>query len=360
MTVIARFEHEFAAWLGVRGAVATGFGRGALWLALEAAAVRGSDVLVPEFICPHVTGAVERAGARPVFYRVRGDLTISPDDLRAAWTPKTRAVILPHYFGHATPAIRELVDECHARGVVAIEDCALAMGARRDGELCGRFGDFAAFSLSKSDWCFGGGVVTAKDEARLGELRRLQREKLRPARWLCFFYGLLKWADYTANRPRWSRVAAGIGRALQAISGIRESNFYDAGKFDAEMTWVCSLRAGWLLRHLQESIAERTAIVQKMWRTSQERLNVRALQGFSSGCAPAYLVLTAGEDAARLRDEAEQEGISLRPIWPALCDSPRKDTGVSSWDDLLLLEIPRNLGVRGVSAVLSFLEWHSA
>ena len=125
---VEKLEREFAAWLGVTGGVATGFGRSALALALEALSVRGGgDVLVPDFICAQVPEAVRRAGGRPVFYRVGRALRVNPAEFEAACTPQTRAAIVAHYFGRLLPEIRGLGEICRARGVALVEDCALAL-----------------------------------------------------------------------------------------------------------------------------------------------------------------------------------------------------------------------------------------
>jgi dTDP-4-amino-4,6-dideoxygalactose transaminase len=315
MTAVEILEYEFAQWLGVSGAVATGFGRGALWLALEAANTRGADVLVPFFICRQVTGAVVRAGAHPAFYHVKRDLTISPDDLTAAWTGNTRAAILPHYFGCPLPAIRELVNACRARGAAAIEDCALAMGAGLDGELCGRFGDFAVFSLTKSDWCFGGGLVTTDNAMHLPELRRLQSEKMKPAQGLCFFYGLLKWADHAANRPRWCRAATRFGRLLQALSLIREDNFYDAGRFDVAMPTWAAHRALRILHGLRATLAQRRRAYSRIREVAGPRAPRPLGNSDDPGATCAFMVFDAGPHAGDAIERANESNVTLRPGW---------------------------------------------
>ena len=344
MTAVERLEKEFTQWLGAPGAVATGFGRGALWLALEAANARGGDVLVPVFICRQVVAAVVRAGAHPVFYRVKRDLTVSPEDLTAVWTKNTRAAVLPHYFGRAMPTIRELVNACRIRGAAAIEDCALAMGASLDGELSGRFGDFAVFSFTKSDWCFGGGLVTTDDVRHLAELRRLQSEKMKPARGLCFFYGLLKWVDYAANRPRWCRAAARLGRLLQALSFIREDNFYDAGRFDVAMPNWAARRALRILRSLRATLARRRRAYARIREVAGRKAPRPAGDSGSPGATRAFMVFDAGPHAEQAIARADESNVTLRPCWSGFA---QQDTPQTAGDDflagLLSLEITPEL-----------------
>ena len=387
MSAVERLEKEFAQWLGAAGAVATGFGRGALWLALEAASTRGADVLVPGFICRQVVAAVERAGARPVFYRVKRELTITPEDLAAAWTGNTRAAILPHYFGRPTPRIRELASACRARGAASIEDCALAMGAGLEGELCGRFGDFAVFSFTKSDWCFGGGLVTASGAVHLAKLRGLQRERMKPAPRLCFSYGLLKWADHAANRPRWCRAATRLGRLLQTLSRIREDNFYDAGRFDVAMPNWAARRALRILGTLSSARARRqrayTRILEVAGRKapgagpadSDDDLRLGSAEpkrrplvrrhemsqhlvptGWNdarpvgrsegSGASYAFMVLDAGSRAEQAIARADEFHVTLRPSWPGSAQENAPHPGAAGGDfraDLLILEISAEL-----------------
>src|SRR5712692_12110907 len=118
---VEMLEREFAALVGAPGAVATGFGRSALHLALLEGEVRGGEVLVPDFICAQVPEAVRRAGADIVFHPVSRDLGEDPAGFEAAFTDRTRAAVAAHYFGRVLAEIPQLAAICRRRGVPLIE-----------------------------------------------------------------------------------------------------------------------------------------------------------------------------------------------------------------------------------------------
>ncbi|HEV8385306.1 MAG TPA: DegT/DnrJ/EryC1/StrS family aminotransferase, partial [Candidatus Acidoferrales bacterium] len=162
-SAVENLEREFAARHGFAGAVAAGFGRTALRLALEAAEVRGGEVLVPNFVCTQVCGAVRQAGATPVYFSVSRELRVAPDAFRAAITANTRAAIAVYYFGRPLPSMALLAQICRERGIPLMEDCALALGCAG----AGKQGSAAVFSFTKSDWCWGGGLMATREPEML-------------------------------------------------------------------------------------------------------------------------------------------------------------------------------------------------
>jgi dTDP-4-amino-4,6-dideoxygalactose transaminase len=301
-------------------AVLTGFGRAALSLALESAAVAGADVLVPDFICAQVLQAVRRAGASPVFYRVTADLQIVPAALEGVATRNVRAAIVPHYFGAPQPAIPQLASWCAARHIVLVEDCALALGATHPMGPAGSFGDFAIFSFSKSDWCFGGGAVVAR-RAVTPSLRELACLQLHPHATLQRNYGILRRADFAANRPRLAGAAAFAGRWLERLLRCREDNFFDSGRFDAAATSILACRVATILAGLQRDISRRRALVSCLSSKLSCRLGAKfspfniADPGHSSA---AFLIVETPPGAAgEWFEAANRRGVSLRMVWPA-------------------------------------------
>lgn len=111
-----------ATLLRTPGAVWTLNARGALFRAFSHLQGRSGrdEVLVPAFHCPSVVVPLLAAGLRPVFYGITRDLQVDWDDLRGRCGPRTRAVLVIHYFGHATDlgplqAVRDT-------GVAVVED----------------------------------------------------------------------------------------------------------------------------------------------------------------------------------------------------------------------------------------------
>jgi dTDP-3-amino-3,4,6-trideoxy-alpha-D-glucose transaminase len=159
---VEAFEREFAGYLGVPHVIGVANGTDAITIALRALGIAsGDEVVVPSFTFYASVEAVIAAGARPVFCDV--DLqtrNVTVESVRAALTPRTKAIVAVDLFGSPAPDLREL-------GLPVLEDAAQAAGASLNGRRAGALGDVATFSFypSKNLPCFGdgGAIVTADD-----------------------------------------------------------------------------------------------------------------------------------------------------------------------------------------------------
>jgi dTDP-3-amino-3,4,6-trideoxy-alpha-D-glucose transaminase len=168
------FEAEFAAYVGVPHAVGVANGTDAIVLALRALGIGpGDDVVVPSFTFYASAEAIALTGARPVFCDVDpATFCVTADTVKAALTPRTKAVLAVHLFGNVAP-----VAEIEALGVPVVEDAAQAAGTRTPNGRPGALGTLATFSFypSKNLPCFGdGGAVTTRDEALAERVRMLR------------------------------------------------------------------------------------------------------------------------------------------------------------------------------------------
>ncbi len=163
---IEEFEQQFAAWCGSRYAVATNNGTTALHLALVALGVGpGDEVIVPTLTYIASANSVTYCGATPVLVDVDPvTLTLDPDAVAAAVTPRTAAVMPVHLYGHPADMdpLLALADE---HGLAVVEDAAEAHGARYRGRRVGSLGTCAAFSFfgNKIITTGEGGMVTTDD-----------------------------------------------------------------------------------------------------------------------------------------------------------------------------------------------------
>jgi UDP-4-amino-4-deoxy-L-arabinose-oxoglutarate aminotransferase len=175
--VCARFEAEFAAWLGVEQVVAVASGTVALELCLRALGIGpGDEVITTPMTFIATSNAILHAGAEPVFVDVE-PLTgnIDPAQVEAAVTPRTRAIMPVHLYGTLCdmPRLRAIADR---HGLAIVSDCAHAVEARRDGYGSAAMCEAACYSFyaTKNLTCGEGGAV-ATDDAELAErLRRLR------------------------------------------------------------------------------------------------------------------------------------------------------------------------------------------
>ena len=171
---VEAFEHEFADYCGAGHAIGVANGTDALTIALRALGVGpGDEVVVPSFTFYASAEAIPPTGARPVFCDVdRETMCVTPETVRAALTPRTKAVIAVHLFGNVAP-----VAEIEALGVPVIEDAAQAAGSTTAAGRPGALGTLATFSFfpSKNLGCFGdGGAVTARDDDVADRVRMLR------------------------------------------------------------------------------------------------------------------------------------------------------------------------------------------
>lgn len=336
------FEQEFIAWLGVPDAMAAGFGRAALRLGFDAAGCKGATVLLPDFNCAQVVDAAREAGAEIAFYPVERDLTIRTASFQTALTPGVRVAVVPHYFGRVTANVAELAAACRERDVLLTEDCALAWGASLRGQRAGAFGDLAVFSFTKSDWCYGGGVLSLRS-TELGERARAARAQAFTAdSGLLFSYGLLRRADFLANRPRWSAMAERAGRWLERLAGFGAGNFYDVGKCDAPMSSRSAHRARRLLRGLAEDIRRRRQLNQQLVHRLRDCAHVLVSPEDDPGDTGAFVLLCSpSRCAVEWVEEAARDGVTLRLSWPAFQELPVEKSATLEWlaEHLLILEV---------------------
>lgn len=124
-------------------------GRAAILLALECLGVGPGDlVLLPTYHCPTMVSPVKTLGADAAFYPIDERGAPRLDWLSAQAPARTKALLVPHYFGLPQPmeAVRAW---CDARGIALIEDCAHAMFGRAGSRPIGAWGDVAIASLTK-------------------------------------------------------------------------------------------------------------------------------------------------------------------------------------------------------------------
>src|SRR5947209_11989386 len=97
---VQAFEHELAAYLGVRHVIGVGNGTDAITIGIRALAVGpGDEVVLPSFTFYATAEAVASAGARPVFCDVDpATRNVTPETVRAALTSRTKAVVAVDLF----------------------------------------------------------------------------------------------------------------------------------------------------------------------------------------------------------------------------------------------------------------------
>lgn len=175
---VALFEREFGALIGREHVVATSDMTSALVLALRLAGVQpGDEVATLAFSCLSSNSAISAVGARPVWVDIDpATASMCPTDLGRALTSKTKAVTVYHVAGY--PArMKEIKEVCRQRGVVLIEDCNNALGAKDGGRRIGTTGTYAVYSFypNRQINALEGGALVCPDKDTAMQARKLRR-----------------------------------------------------------------------------------------------------------------------------------------------------------------------------------------
>ncbi|SDC34131.1 DegT/DnrJ/EryC1/StrS aminotransferase family protein [Actinokineospora iranica] len=186
---VARFEREFARYVGARHAIAVDSCTSALFLSLLASGIGpGDEVITTPFTLAVTVNVIEHLGATPVFADIDlPTLNLDPDLVRRAISPRAKAILLVHFGGLACDldAIGSIADSA---GLALIEDAAHAVGTRHRGRMIGGTGRLTAFSFySNKNLTTGeGGMITTADDSLAGKLETLRLHGLTSDAWKRF------------------------------------------------------------------------------------------------------------------------------------------------------------------------------
>ena len=311
------------------------YGRMAIALALRDLGVtRGDEVLLPSYHCLSMVDPVSHSGAEPVFYRIRRDGSVNLDDIRARITPRTRALLVVHYFGF--PQDMEAVCAlCAASRLTLIEDCAHAMFGTFRGRPLGSFGDYTIASPMKFFPIFDGGLLTSSQRpldriplTSLGPVFSLRAGTIQLERSL--EYGRLRFAGLLLAIPLWLKTAA--VRVVKAIRprareqwgpSVGERSSGETGDFDPRLM---DRRMSGTSRLVMRMSSRRRLV--ELRRKHYEYLLER-LSGLP-GCYPLqpklpegvvpYLFPLVVEDAGRIFPRLKRQGVPITRFGEYLSD----------------------------------------
>ena len=205
---LERFEDSLKGYLNARYATAVCNGTVALHLALVALGIgAGDEVIVPTLTYIASVNAIAYVGAEPVFVdSERESWQLDPEDVRRKITPRTRAIMVVHLYGH--PADMDaIIAIAREHDLFVIEDCAEAFGSRIRGQHVGTFGDIATFSFfgNKTVTTGEGGMVVTNDATLYDRAVHFKGQGLAKHR--------TYWHDVIGYNYRMTNICAAIGLA---------------------------------------------------------------------------------------------------------------------------------------------------
>ncbi|OGL19434.1 MAG: hypothetical protein A3F92_05080 [Candidatus Rokubacteria bacterium RIFCSPLOWO2_12_FULL_71_22] len=171
-------EGELAALSGVRHGIGVASGTDALRLALAAVGIGpGDEVLTPAFSFVASASTIAMLGATPVFVDIEPEtFTLDVAAAERAVTPRTRAIVAVHLYGHPA-AMDRVAALARAHRLAVIEDAAQAVGAVWAGRPVGAWGDAACISFYPTKnlgACGDGGMIVTDRDDVAERVRRLR------------------------------------------------------------------------------------------------------------------------------------------------------------------------------------------
>ncbi len=161
------FEETFAQKMQVKHAQLVSSGTAALTVALASAGVgAGDEVIMPVFTFVASFESILALGAIPVLVDIDDTLTLAPEAVKKAITPKTKAIMPVHMCG-SMAALKELKEICDQHNLLLIEDACQAIGGTYEDKPLGSYGDIGCFSFDfvKTITCGeGGAIITNNDQ----------------------------------------------------------------------------------------------------------------------------------------------------------------------------------------------------
>jgi perosamine synthetase len=218
---LAAYEGAFAAVAGTRFATSLATARVGLFAVLRGLHVgRGDEVLLQAPTHVVVANAIRYTGARPVYVDcLRSNWNIDLADAERKVTPRSRVLVLQHSFG--IPAdLDAACDFAERHGLVLVEDCVHALGARWRGRPVGSFGRAAIFSTEETKIISTtmGGMVVTDDPAMGAHCKAFQEACTPPPQRLVARY-LLKFVAYhVLTQP----TVHALTRTLYELAGRRQ------------------------------------------------------------------------------------------------------------------------------------------
>ena len=266
---VAQFETNFSNYVGTDYCIGVGNGTDALEISIEALDMPiGSEIIVPANSFIASSEAVTRSGHKVVFVDIDTEsYVISIEDLKKRITPKTKAIMAVHLYGHPCD-MDELAKIAKEYNLYIIEDCAQAHGAMFNNQKVGSFGDVGCFSF------FGNKVITTGEGGMCTTNDPLLNKKINILRDHGMSVEKRYWHDIVGFNYRITNLQAAIGVAqLERIECIHKNrkeyeDFYREVFSEKNYTFQSDLsdrrRITWLVSFLVDKDTNREEYISNL------------------------------------------------------------------------------------------------
>lgn len=287
---LTAFEQSFAKFIGVEHCLSTSSCTGALHIALAALEIGpGDEVIVPDITWVATANAVRYVGATPVFADIENDSwCLDPESFESKITPRTKAVIPVHLYGHPARMDR-IMAIARKHGLYVVEDAAPSIGAEWQGQRTGTFGDFACFSFQGAKLLVTGegGALVTSNPTLYEKALKIWDQGRNPKK--------VFWIDFHGLKYKMSNIQAALGLAqlerceTQLEMKRRIFEWYQEGLADCPNLTMLS------------EVPEARSIY------------------WMSNCR---LASSSSFDRETLRAELKKRNVDTRPVFPAISQYP--------------------------------------
>lgn len=330
---INKFESTMAEYVGVPFSHATSSCTGGLHLALMALGVGpGDEVIVPELTWVATASAVAYTGAKPVFIDVDPETwTLDPAQLEKKLSPKTKAIMPVHLYGHPAK-MDEIMEFAQHHNIYVVEDAAPAVGAECFGKRAGSFGDLGVFSFQGAKLMVTGegGMVVANNKAAFDRVLKLNNHGRATDTDRAF------WIDEVGYKYRMSNLQAAFGLGqLERVDELirRKREIFDL--YEDRLKDFSGLRL------------------------NKEAKWAKSIYWMTSICLDQKLRVGRDELIVKLRNDR----IDTRAVFPAISQYPMWETQPSPFainigDNAINLPSGHNLTTKEIDYVCERIKYH--
>ena len=229
---VSEFEKKFGEFNQLKYASTVSNGTVALHLAMVALGIGPNDeVIVPTLTYIASVNSIAYTGATPVFVdSVNETWQIDPHDVKRKISPRTKAIIVVHLYGHPCDldAIMAIAKD---HNLFVIEDCAESFGSKYKGKYVGTFGHISTFSFfgNKTITTGEGGMVVTNDQTLYQRCVHFKGQGLAEHRQY--------WHDVIGFNYRMTNICAAIG-----LAQLEQADSFIAKKRQIADWYKCGLK----------------------------------------------------------------------------------------------------------------------